>query len=135
MKKVFCCIVALVLAVSMAVSVFAIDFGYGVMPYYEYFGNYNVDLYRINGTTVESTVFFEANSYTYRLVADCSLQKKGFLGIWSNVETWNVTVYSGSINDVRTFAVDESGTYRLKVELKAYYKLEKEEATFYSREV
>lgn len=72
-----------------------------------------------SGSTATCTSSVKGKNTCTKIVATQKLQKKTTWG-WSNVETWNETVYDKNLTMTNTKTVTESGTYRVRIEAKVY---------------
>lgn len=72
-----------------------------------------------SGSTATCTSSVNGKSTCTKIVATQKLQKKTTWG-WSNVETWDKTVYGKYLTMTNTKTVTESGTYRVRIEAKVY---------------
>ncbi len=86
-----------------------------VQPYYEKAVNALSEL-SINVTTATCKSITKGNSDVVEVVAEQSLQKQGFLWIWSTYDgaEWTKTVYINSLSMSNTKTGLSRGKYRLK---------------------
>lgn len=86
-----------------------------VQPYYENTCDASAELY-INGTTAICESTLRGFSNVTKIVAVQTLQKQGFLWMWSTYDNtgWTKTVYASSLLMSNTKMGLSSGNYRLK---------------------
>ena len=87
-----------------------------------------------SGTAKMSGKLVGTPGTTTKVEITITLQKKGFLGIWSKVDGWFTSVNGYTATLQPTKAVG-SGTYRIKVDYKAYAAVGNEAFTEYSAQV
>lgn len=134
-KRIISAAVALVLCFVMILSVNAIDQNPGIMPLYNFVVSCGTDFMNVG-----SDIYYNCYAYGYpdqvtMILGHMILQKKGFLGIWSDQGSWD-SATSGSTyeNSVKGETL-EPGTYRLKTNFTVYAMKEYEHITCYSSEL
>ncbi len=116
MKKVFSVLAVLLLCFSMPVRASASTVPFGlVQPYYEKASEAKSRLY-IDGTTATCESSVRGQSDVVKITAVQTLEKQGFLWIWSTYDntTWTKTVYSNMLTMSNTKTGLSGGKYRLK---------------------
>lgn len=116
MKKVFSMLAVLLLCFSLPVKGSANTIPIAVVqPYYDKVVNASSELF-INGTTATCESSVQGYSDVVEITAVQTLEKQGFLWIWSTYDntTWTKTVYSSSLAMSNTKTGLSSGKYRLK---------------------
>lgn len=118
MRKVFSLLLTLLLCFSFSTTASAATIPDGtIQPYYEKAYKATSEL-SISGTTATCTSRVQGDSDVIKIVAVQTLEKQGFLWIWStyNNTVWIKTVYINAILMSNTKSGLASGKYRLKTE-------------------
>lgn len=116
MRKVISLLMSLLMCFSLSVPASAQTVPTGIVqPYYEIAKKATSELY-ISGTTAICESSAKGESDVVKIVAVQTLEKQGFLWIWSTYDntTWTETVYSNSLLLSNTKTGLSSGKYRLK---------------------
>ena len=116
MKKVFSVLAILLLCFSLPVKASASVISVAmVQPYYEKASNASSELF-INGQTATCRSSVKGYSDVVEITAVQTLEKQGFLWIWSTYDntTWSKTVNSSMLTMSNTKTGLSSGKYRLK---------------------
>lgn len=116
MRKVISMLMCLLLCFSFSVTASAKAIPTNVVqPYYEKASEAKSELI-INGTTAICESTLKGKSDVTKIVAEQTLEKQGFLWIWSTYDgtTWTKTVYSNTLTMSNTKTGLTSGKYRLK---------------------
>ena len=116
MKKVFSVLAILLLCFSLPVKASASVVPAAVVqPYYEKAANASSELF-INGTIATCQSSVRGYPDVVEITAVQTLEKQGFLWIWSTYDNtiWTKTVYSNSLIMSNTKTGLSSGKYRLK---------------------
>ena len=116
MKKVLSVLAVLLLCFSLPVKASANSIPIGVVqPYYEIANEAKTRL-SINGTTATCESSVKGYSDVVEITAVQTLEKQGFLWIWSTYDntTWSKTVNSSILAMSNTKTGLSSGKYRLK---------------------
>lgn len=104
-----------------------------IVPQYVY--TYDGDsTLSFSGSTASCKSKVTGTSSCTKIVATQKLQKK-VLWWWSNVETWDKTVYGTKLDMSNTATVTDSGTYRVIIEATVYAGSNSEDVEFVSPEV
>lgn len=137
MRKVISLLMSLMMCFSLPVTASAQTVSIGIVqPYYEKAYNAWTEL-SINGTTADLASNVRGYSDVVEITAEQTLQKQGFLWIWSTYDgaEWTKTVYSNTLTMSNTKTGLSSGKYRLKTVFKLTDKQGKTETiTVYSDE-
>lgn len=116
MRKVISLLMSLMMCFSLPVTASAQTVSIGIVqPYYEKAYNAWTEL-SINGTTADLASNVRGYSDVVEITAEQTLQKQGFLWIWSTYDgaEWTKTVYSNTLTMSNTKSGLSNGTYRLK---------------------
>ncbi len=120
MRKVISLLMSLMMCFSLPATASAQTVSLGIVqPYYEKAYNAWTEL-SINGTTADLASNVRGYSDVVKITAEQSLQKQGFLWIWSTYDgaEWTKTVYINTLTMSNTKTGLSSGKYRLKTVFK-----------------
>lgn len=116
MRKVISLLMSLLMCFSLSITASAQTVPTGIVqPYYES-AEYATSKLSISSTTAICESKINGYSDVTKIVAVQTLEKQGFLWIWSTYDntTWTKTVYSNILTMSNTKTGLSSGKYRLK---------------------
>lgn len=93
----------------------------GIMPLYLYISNVDCNGGINSNGVVCTTIVNGYEGIVQEIRIEMTLQKKGFLGIYTDLETWTDAFYSNSANMVRTYPYESGTTYRVKAYVEVYH--------------
>ena len=104
----------------------------GIMPLYLYIGHFESTADIEGGNIVCRTLVDGYEGITTQIRIEMRLQKRGFLGIYSDVVTWSDGFDAASAEMGRTYPYESGAKYKLYVYIEVYHGSDFESDSFLS---
>ena len=104
----------------------------GIMPLYVYIAYFQATAAVVGDEIVCRTLVDGYEGITTQIRIEMRLQKRGFLGIYSDVITWSDGFDAASAEMVRTYPYESGAKYKLYVYIEVYHGSDFESDSFLS---